>query len=249
MPLLCKVILFLLCLCGQAQAAFIMAGPAGGCTTPAAGDELNEGFLGSGYENSWTETIGATGVLNEDATLSGTPPDGAQCTEGLLASVSTSGGYTHTRWSRGSALPRSAAVDIYGYLRVNSATLPAQYDNIGILNWDNNTTPSDSGASGFLRLSNESGADLRISMGATTTSTKVVLSTGTWYAVKIHLDGTAASSYFRIDAGTACDADGECTFTRYDTADGQHLFLGVVNGLDADEAVAVEWRRVWIDTP
>lgn len=234
--------LLLLSMATPARAAFIMYGGSGGCTTPVAGDVFNDGFLGVGYETSgWTETVGTGGTVNEDATLSGSPPAGA-CTEGLLTSVTTSGSATYTTKDLGQALARGSNIDVKAYFRVNSVTLPAQYDAFTVLNFDNDTIASDTG-SAFIRLHNETGSDLRIFAAGATNSTKVAINTGTWYMLTLRLAATAASSYLQIDAGT------QYTFTRADTADCRYLRLGMSQLLDADEAGAIEWGVVWLDTP
>lgn len=209
------------------------------CSTPSDGDELNEGFIGVGYENSWSETIGATGVVDEDHTLTGSPPAGS-CSEGLLTSVTTSGGATYSTWDRGSAITSSSNdVDVKAEFRINSYTLPNQFDQIRVLGWDADGTPGQGVGSSRIEWN---GSSLAIHCQGASVSTEDTISTGTWYTLTIHLDATAASSYCQIDSGA------QRTFTR-NSEDGQYLIAGPSDLLDADEAVAIEWGRVWINTP
>jgi len=216
------------------------------CTTPQDGDELNEGFLGTGYENVWTETVGTNGTLDEDYTLSGTPPDGS-CTEGLKSSITAGAGDTYTQWDNGSLISRSADMDIYFELYIDSYTLDTLYDNAAIFSWTNTDDPTDTATMAMRLIHGDSGLSIRTDGSSNAQSG--VISVDTWYTGYIHLDATASASYLLINEDTSCDEVDECSFTRLDVQDGRYLSIGAFEYYDADDAVDIQWGRVWVDTP
>ena len=222
--------------------AIVVGSPA--CSTPATGDELNEGFLGAGYENTWTETIGSGGTVNEDATLTGTPPTGS-CTEGL--NIIDSAAISRTRWNRGSTIDTSEVnFDVGLSFRINSITLD-NYSYAALLTWSNGTDPSTNVVY-WLEFRNNNGT-YQIRINSTTDSTVKNISLETWYEVLIHSDATPENSYIQYTPGTDCDVAGECAFTTTEGTDGQYLHLGNLGSMGAGEAIDIEFGYVYMSTP
>lgn len=201
------------------------------CTTPADGDLFNEGFVGTGYEGGgWAETIGATGVVDEDHTLSGTPPSGS-CTEGLMTSVNTSGGVTYTtKTITSQALP----VDIYVEFYIESVTIPTNFGSIEPMAFFAGGTNIAS----VTMFRNDPNYTFR--MG---TASQVPVSLQVWHTYKIHLDSTANSCYSQLDGGS------QVTFTSNSIANLTLLHFGIKGLLDAGDAANIEWGRIWASTP
>lgn len=236
MKILTLLLILLLPIASHASFITILSGSVDGvCTTPADGDILNEGFLGTGYEVSgWSETTGSSATLNEDYTLTGTPPADS-CTEGLYINVPTSSGDTSITYTHDSNIARD--IDFYFDFRINSYTLPATQDAIVLLvvwnsSWGNTVKVQ-------LYNYNYPGVDFRV-VGSTTAAL-TTLSTETWYTAKIHLDATAADSYYQIDGGS------EVSFTSQ-SRDAYYMRLGAT-GVDSNEAIQIQYGRFWVDTP
>lgn len=219
--------------------AMMMGGGGTSCATPNSGDELDEGFLGTGYENTWSEPAGTP---NEDVSLPGSPP-AASCTEGLqtdgnaAASVAT--------WDRGVVFDRSGSMDVACDIYVATYT-QASFDSSQIIHWDNDTVSGTVGVAA-LRLY-WSGSVMQIEGRGTTTSARVTLAQDTWATVKLHMDGTAANSYVQCLVGCA-DTTTQATFTRVDTADGRYLHLGPQSGITAGEQADVIFGYCYAHTP
>jgi len=247
MKYLLAAVLILLTWSDSFAASGILVRRSTACTTPANGDELSEGFEG-GYEAAgWTETVGTGGTLTENYTLTGTAPAGS-CLVGLYsAAIAGASNMTYATWDAGAPISRAGSLDITGSIRVNSSTLPANDDALTVLHWSNYST-SDAAGLAMVKLIDDNGTLMIKAQGAGN-SAEVAITTGIWYSFVLHLDGTAASSYFQIDAGTTCDAASECTFARFDSADGQYLHTGPGYQLDTDEAAAIEWGGIWVNTP
>jgi len=237
------LILALLLVCSPAHAAWIddqsaaiaaINGAGGACSTPADGDVLNEGFLGTGYELTWAETVGANGVLDEDHTLTGSPPAGS-CTEGLLSQITaTSGGVTYAQWDNGSEI--AASVDIYAELMISS-TLPTNGDDITVIACLNGSSLSCD----QLRFYLSAGA-YYVYVDGTVDSAAVAFSAGAWHTVKVHHDLTRASSYLQVDGGA------QTAYTGYDR-NPRYIRTGIPDRLEADETADIQWGRVWLNTP
>jgi len=209
----------------------------GACSTPSTGDELNEGFIGTGYENvGWSETIGANGTVDEDHTLSGTPPAGS-CSEGLLTSVTTSGGVTYARYDLGAG--KTPTVDIYIEFRIVSATLPEDYDAYIIIAWGE--LSSIGSRDGSIQLFKKNDGNIAI-YESVDGNTQVAVIDSDWHTIQLHIDATASNSYSKYDSESTIGfiAGGN---------DVQYIFLGPSSLLDSDEASEIEWGRVWVDTP
>jgi hypothetical protein len=206
------------------------------CTTPDNGDEFDEGFLGTGYENTWAETIGSGGTVNEDFTLSGSPPTGS-CTEGL--NVIASAAHSWAMWDRGSTIAAATNIDIYVSFYVDALTLD-DGAVVPIFSWDTDTDPA-SLATFELRLRVSSGV-ITVYAASSVDSASVTISLDTWYEALIHLDVTAGNSYMRIDAGE------NKTFTRT-THNSRYFYLGALDNLGAGESIDVEFGYAYMNTP
>ena len=212
-----------------------------GCTTPTTGDELNEGWLGAGAENTWATQ--GTITVDEDEVLNGTPPSGS-CTEGLNIVNSASNGTRY--WNKGSAIDTSAGpIRFYFSFYINSITLDS-YAYGSLYVWDTNTDPSG-GQLFDLRFRNNAGT-YQIQF-TDVTSTRVNLATSTWYEVVVYIN-TGGTSYFQVTGGgsTTCDLTTDCTVTVSDI-DGQYLHFGSNGLLGAGEAYDIDIGYAYISTP
>lgn len=222
---------------------FNIWGPSSGsggddCSTPQLGNVMNEGFLGTGYELSWAETIG-DGTVDEDFALSGTPP-AYSCTEGV--NITSGPTETYTTWDNGEPISRSGAIDIYLELYIDDVTLADS--GIGIIaDWFSGSSSPIS-----LVIQNTGGTYHLFASGATD-STPAAIAKDTWYRIKIHSDPTAENSYFQILEVATCDEASECTFSRSATVDGRYLRIGAPVGWGTGESIDVEFGYVNINTP
>jgi len=213
-----------------------------GCTTPNIGSEMNEGFLGAGYElgfnPAWIE--GGTEIKNEDFTpLSGTPPANS-CTEGL--NVIATDAFGHTYWTRSSTIAYTTDVDVVCELYVDSATIDTG-NSIVIMRWSGNTNATWNGTGYVEWHENGGGQDGWEMRGrGATTGTYTSVSLDTWYTVFLHLDGTAASSYITVDGGS------EQYFTRSDI-NSRYLHLGAVEQIEDGEAITIEYGYCYVNIP
>ena len=245
--LLAFLLIPVLCFAGNIQQYHMMLinqeqGSGGACSTPDNGDELDEGFLGAGYESSMSDDQGSP---DEDHTLSGSPPTGS-CTEGIQFSC-TDGADASAQWDMGSAHDISAGdLDIYFSLYVDSASM-ANYNNFVLLNWDNNTDEWNIGGVAVRFRYND--PNFQIYADGTVDSSYVTLSLDTWYEVKIHLDSTSADSYFQVTGGssTTCDLTTDCTFTDF-AVDSRYLRIGPSSISGTDDAV-IEVGYIYVNSP
>lgn len=242
--LILSLVLILIPLSLYAWNTAIMSGgvPSDACSTPSTGDELNEGFLGAGYEAGMTDNQGNP---DEDHALSGSPPTGS-CSEGVQF-VAVDGADVSSEWDKGSIHDISAgSLDIGFEFYINSHSM-GDYNNFIFLNWDDDTAEFSTGSS-VLRL-RYTGTDLQIYADGSTNSTYVTLSTGTWYTGLLHMDSTSANSYLQITGGgsTTCDVADECPFTDNAT-DCRYLRIGPGNIYGTDDLTA-EFGYVYIDSP
>lgn len=227
-------VLLLLCAATAQAGVFVGFGQNVVCSTPDDGSLLNEGFLGIGYENTgWTEQVGANGTIDEDHTLTGTPPSGS-CTEGLLTAIAV-GATAATHIVRDMGTGITYPVDLYFEMRVNSQSF-SSWGSVRIVGFQSSSGSWDSGALDLRAGDNGSG-----SFGINVNGSAVnALTTGAWHTIKIHLDSTPASSYMQIDGGS------NIAFTRA-TDTPRYLFIGAPHLVSNDEAISIEWGRVWID--
>ncbi|MHA1347932.1 MAG: hypothetical protein ACTSO3_16135 [Candidatus Heimdallarchaeaceae archaeon] len=215
-------------------------GSGGACTTPSTGDELNEGFLGAGYENTWTES-GTSTILDEDVTLPSSPPTGC-CSEGLK--IDFVSGNDHTYWNKGSTIPYTTTTNIIFYVYFDTLGLTDDYEGTALVIWDDDTTHAlwSHGTAVVEVVKNPaSSTGYYIRGKANTISSGIEITTGTWYKVMLHLDANAESSYIQIDDGT------QQSFTREDV-NGQYLSLGV-SELESGDSFKCYIGYIYIDTP
>jgi hypothetical protein len=181
-------------------------------------DQLLEGWQNSGPENTWTSWVG-TDVASFDqnfdtSALTTGKPVGA-CDRGLQVTVTGTAGEETIYWNRGSAVTVSLqAVDVYFY--INVTTSPDAGENISICNLNSTATGSGS-VMAYINVRNNAGS-IEIQAEASTSSAFTALSSG-WNKCKVHLDTTAASSYFQLNDGT------QNTFTRLGTTF-QYVHIG-----------------------
>lgn len=140
------------------------------CSSPASGDRLNEGFEGTGGENTWTVET------NMDDPWTGTTPTGG-CSQRFTAPS----GATEATWT---TIDIGSAVGVQ-YTRfkliIHSHSI-ASYNSRTLLTLSPSSDPASTNISGNLILTNASG-----SLKLTTISTDVItgISTGTLYSVVI----------------------------------------------------------------
>ena len=215
------------------------------CSTPDNGDELDEGFLGTGYENAaaFSEEVN-TGSVDEDFTLSGSPPTDS-CSEGL--NVIATASVNMAIWDRGSVFARAGDLDIVCEVYVDSMTIDA-WDIGRFLQWDNDTAGSSTDGPGWIEIQEQGSDGVYYFRGrGADTSSSVAMSIDTWYTVRLHLDGaTAASSYFQCDE---CVDSAQKTFTRKDTNDGRYLLMGGISGWTGTEALDIEFGYCYVNSP
>jgi hypothetical protein len=137
---------------------------------------INQGFEGTGYDNSetWTE---AAGTPNEDDTTSPSPIVGSQSLRLDGTSVT----------QRTDSPSYTATADVWVYLRLNPATLPSSGNNdfLAIRNGTTQLLSAQINASGVLR----------VNVGANSSPTVSTMSAGTSYHVWIHyVAGTGANA-------------------------------------------------------
>ena len=212
------------------------------CATPNNGDVLDEGFLGAndGYDNtSWTES--GTGTINQDATLSGSPPS-SSCSEGLniVASETTSS----STWDNGSSIAAATNIDIICEIYVDSVALDVS-GAVNIIHWDNDTSTSNYGP-GLVQVYNYAGVYALRGVGASN-ATIIPITVDTWLTVKMHLDTTDSSSYLQCTSG--CSDSTEHSFIRRDT-DGRYFRLGPADALlGSGESLDIEYGYCYVNTP
>jgi len=248
----------LLCFASLAWANFgyqIVEGPvveteAPVCSTPTDGSVFNDGFLGAtavsggsfgSAETAWTATQGTNGSIDADATLTGSPPTGS-CAEGLNVAVTTSGGATFTMHDLGAALSDDDNNDIYMEFRINSYTLPANYDEFQILGFTYANADPDSSNRVYFQRDASGNPTVRIKASGGTGSSNASVSVATWHTLHMHYDPTEANCYFTIDGGS------QYSFTRAAFSSPRYIYSGMCADVDADEAVNIEYGRIWVST-
>ena len=224
----------------------------GACSTPTTGDELNEGFLDTGYENTWNETLDGE-TINEDHTLQGSPPTGS-CTEGIR--IYTTGGQPNTHWTHGTSIPEATDVDVYFSLFIDSNTSLANYGQRTIIDYSYSIT-WNVGRIAFVELKNDNETYYLRGYGTATSSNipSGGLSFDTWYECILHIDATSTTScganctgsdssgcsYLEIVGG-----DRAC-FSRNTGNDFDNLHIGAEN--NGSETLDFEIGYIYIDTP
>ena len=210
----------------------------GVCSTPTTGSVFNEGYVGAGSEVMTTDAN-----VDDDFTLSGTPPTGS-CTEGAQFTVPAS----TAEYSVMDIATSSFGVtkDIYASIYIDSITL-ADSASFAVLNMALTADGDTTNGPGRVLIANSAGTYYFIAYGDAG-STAVAITLDTWYEVKLHLDATAASSYLQVTGGgsTTCDGVAECTFTRKNIT-GEYVYVGAT--LVSSEALTMEVGYVYMDVP
>ena len=240
---------FLLCCSAiqvQARGIMTMCGagmPVAGCTTPS-GTVLSESFGDGGTDTDATwATSGDSYTYKHE--LQASSPAGS-CTYGLLHDTANESG-ERVYWDNGSGIDYSNTnVTIEFSLYVNSFTIDNSA-NIIFMSWATANAGSINNTI-TVRFYKTSGGALQLFAGGASNSTFVGISTETWYTVKIHINTTAASSYFQVTGGgsTTCDTANECKFSRSDQS-GRYLVIGSLNGEGAAEAISYEIGYVTVN--
>lgn len=234
-----------LCAMQPAILAVLSSGGAAACT-PTTGSIANFGFETANYGGEggvcgsapcWTETVGAGGSINNHQTLADSPPTGS-CTYGLevnMANATT----TYTIWDKGSTLDRSTSTDIVCQMQVNANTMNTNFNAVSLMHWHTNSSQPYNRSLGLGAIDIfVNGATTYLRGSGAGNSGLVTITPGTtWLTLQLHLDATAASSYFKCVSG--CSSSTNQTFTRNDTADGRYLILGYPNaGTSGDSGKA-----------
>ena len=219
----------------------VVASSPAGCTTPADGNVLSEGFLETGYETAgWTES--GSGTIDEDHTLVGAWPTDV-CSEGLLVSGSASS--SSAVFNSGASYdPASTALDFTYFFKINSHTM-AEGDSIYIYGWSTDDgSPLGGPFSVQIRIDTSA---FQLCLLPTYNCTNI--SDDVVYRLILHLDTTAANSTYDLDSwngSTYADVTAG-SFTR-GSGSGQYLHAGIM-AVGAAEAGEIEIGGVWIDTP
>lgn len=222
-----------------------------GCTTPNTGSELDEGFIGAGYEVAGWSEVG-DGTVNENYTLDGSPPAGS-CTEGLNVIAADSN--TYAQWDRGSGIDITGGanvIDLTFSVYVKSASM-ASYSYLQLLVLSPATNPSTTPVLALKLRCNSGSActnsNLQFSFNSETGS-RVSMSVNTWYEIKMHIDLSGTSYFQVVGAGsTTCDTEGECAVTTTDDQDGRYLSVGVVVDTGSGEGADVVFGEIHINIP
>lgn len=212
-------------------------GSAAVCSTPS-GDELSEGF-GATPDNTWTAV---TLTPEYGHTLQTGAPDGS-CATGLRLVTSTSGGRERIYWNRGSTIASTTTIDIVFSFFLNQSGVDDGYVRTIACFGSTNE-----GGQNCLALKKSGASDILLASGSAA-SEAVTIAANMWYTITLHLDATAASSYFKVVGGesTTCDADAECAFTRDTTADPQYFVFG--RNTYVDDLYDFEIGYITINTP
>jgi hypothetical protein len=217
------LILLLFCTAGESHArgALACAGGSGAaaCSAPA-GSILRESFEGATPDNTWTAV---TLTPTYQSALATGMPTGA-CTNGVNLVLSTTGNRERIYWKRGSALDyATSSFDIEIHFYISSWTIADGY-GIPFVSW---ASDNEGGTYAAKLVLTRSGSTYSVAVSGASTSASVAIALETHYVAKIHIDATAASSYFQLTGGssTTCDTAAECTFTRGNVS-GQYLGIG-----------------------
>jgi len=211
------------------------------CSTPSNGDQFDEGFLGTGYENSWTEVV-STGTVDEDFTLSGTPLTGS-CTEGLnvIAAAVSDKAYIDI----GTEIDEAAEnFNVFFQFYIDSHTID-DYASVSIVVAADNSNGTYN-YTWRAYIIEDSGFKFTVTGSAGATAT--VVAEDTWYSVLIHSNTTAASSYYQIDTDADPTDQAQNTFTRANYGF-EYLHVGSVMGNGTGESIDIEWGYIYADKP
>lgn len=211
---------------------------AAACTTPTTGDTMNSGWEDGTYNDPTTygSGWGTYGDPTAGATLTAGSPTGS-CSKGLKISKTGDGSGQMASWDNGSTISRSGDMDIVFSLYITSNISLPDSDSRVILMWS--AIDDWSTGAGLVTIGiYKSGTTYSLRVNV---DTFVTITTQEWHTVTIHLDGTAASSFVKIDAGS------ENAFTRGDANDGRYLHIGAL--WPGVAVIEYEIGYVYINTP
>ena len=154
---------------------------------------VDENFEGTGYEESWSETVTAGNTLNEDAAIPGTPPTGAgsQCLNAILTPGATNAFATQIK----------SATNI-NYLRVYLYISQEGLNNTQTITLFNLRNSSDSATAGIQLIQISGVVGIRYvyySNGAYQVTAPVTGSLNTWYRIELQYDVTNMLWEWKID--------------------------------------------------
>lgn len=159
---------------------------------------LDESFEGSGYENSWTETVESGCTLDEDSAIPGTPPDGSgsQCLKAIVTDNTNNDAYaTH-------AIGNTNVWYVRGYIYLSEEG----FGNNQVLDTLQTVNVAGSIAAGI--QIGQSGAGALVckfryySNGSINTTADIPISLNTWYNFEYKYDVTAMEWEWRINSVT-----------------------------------------------
>lgn len=204
-------------------------------------DVLLEGWQTGAGENTWTN-IGDSAKMNIIDTTAYTSgkPAGA-CDKAFVLTNGTDGVEAFKLWDNGSAIVTSStALDVVFSLYVE--TSPGNNDAFIFLTANNNVSTTTASPVFDAALYNNAGT-LQIGIGGTAaTALYTNVTAGTWNTIKIHIDTTAANSYWQLNGGSTIGFTNANTSARY-------FRQGAVSALDANDTGTVIHDLLHIDTP
>lgn len=200
----------------RADAMVIVCQEATGvCVTPDNGDELDEGFLGTGYEASgWTET---EGTPNEDVSLSGSWPS-SSCSEGF-ESDKTGATDQYATWDRLSSITGTTDISIDWELTSHSLSGALKWLYIFAMN-DTSTDIENGTFVAQIQFERDGSGNLNVYAVGSTTSGDVAVSVGTPITINLHIQSGAGNSYINVNGGS------NQTFT-CNTISGRYFHFGL----------------------
>lgn len=199
-------------------------------------DTLAESFIGTGYQNSWTEPAGSPDEDYDISALTSGKPAGT-CNEGLDCSYT--GAARYSQWDNGSNIDIDT-INLDVYLTIWVASTTSQTSRTG--SWGTSATPGTSFC-GVLRLTSDGAGNVTLLMEGTVNSAAISITESAWHTVKIHFDTTAANSYIQVDGGA------QQTFTRPATVDFRYSHIGGTHGISVGENATFVVGKYEIDTP
>ena len=164
--------------------------PEESCTTPQNCNQLNEGWMAPGPENTWTIN---QGTFDQQYTLTGTPPT-ESCSLGLHLNSPGDGSLANIYHSfAGDIDPTVSNVDVTIDIQVKSLDSPDASVQVMTLT---TAAGGDYNFMGDLRVGNDTTGDKFILYNS-----EYYINLNTWYKLFIHYDTVSANSYFTINGG------------------------------------------------
>ncbi len=215
--------------------------PCATANTTVPHDVLLEGWQTGAGENTWTNIGGTskTAIIDTTAFTSGKPA--GACDKAYAVTNLTDGVEQFNLWDNGSAIVTSStALDVVTYFYVETA--PGSGDAFVFLTANNNVS-TVTASPVFDAVIWNNGGTLSLGVGASiATASYTNISSGTWNKLKVHVDTTAASSYWNLNDGSNIGFTNANTSARY-------FRVGAVSSLDANDTGTVFHDLIHIDTP